>query len=191
LTAGSNLAGRVFLQSYRPDIDPDGELLESLMAGPLVVAQWISSAYWCSTVDPERFGAGDKTTHNIVIGAQGTEHALSGVLTGVRGDLRVGLPWQAVSAHAPFDGRWTGLPKHDPVRLLAIVCASPSTVDAVLVRQPQLARLVLGGWISLQVIDPADGCLQRLDPEHGWVDDSTGPGSIDLPRDRAEARASE
>ena len=191
LTAGSNLAGRVFLQSYRPDIDPDGELLESLMAGPLVVAQWISTAYWCSTVDPERFGAGDKTTHNIVIGAQGTEHALSGVLTGVRGDLRVGLPWQAVSAYAPFDGRWSGLPKHDPVRLLAIVCASPATVDAVLVRQPQLARLVLGGWISLEVIDPADGRLQRLDPEHGWVDDPTRPGSIDLSGDRTDALASE
>ncbi len=171
LTVGSNLAGRVFLQSYRSDVDPDGDLLEALMAGPLVVAQWISTAYWCSTVDPDRFGAGDKTTHNIVIGAEGTEHALSGVLTGVRGDLRIGLPWQAVSAHAPVEGRWTGLPQHDPVRLLGLVCAPPATVDAVLARQPQLARLVLGGWIALQVIDPTDGGLRRLDPRHGWVED--------------------
>ena len=78
LTAGTDLDGRVFLQSYRPDIDPDGALLESLMAGPLVVGQWINMQYWCSTVDPERFGAGDKTTHNVVVGADGTDHALSG-----------------------------------------------------------------------------------------------------------------
>ncbi len=185
LTVDSDLGGRVFLQSYRPDIDPDGTLLETLMAGPLVVAQWISSAYWCSTVDPERFGAGDKTTHNIVIGAEGTEHALSGVLTGVRGDLRIGLPWQAVSAHAPDGGRWTGLPQHDPVRLLAIVCAPPSTVDAVLSRQPDLARLVLGDWVALQVVDPADGQLWRLDPERGWVGD-VGPAlPLSQPVDRS------
>ncbi len=187
LTAGINLTGRVFLQSYRSDVDPDGELLEALMTGPLVVAQWISTAYWCSTVDPERFGAGDKTTHNIVVGAEGHQHALSGVLTGVRGDLRIGLPWQAVSAHAPVDGRWTGLPHHDPVRLLAMVCAPLSNVDAVLARQPQLARLLLGGWIALQVIDPADGLVRRLDPEHGWVHDPKPPLPIAVPINRTDA----
>jgi uncharacterized protein len=169
LTTGSDLGGRVFLQSYRPDIDPEGELLESLMAGPLVVGQWINMQYWCSTIDPERFGAGDKTTHNVVVAADGTDHALSGVLTGARGDLRIGLPWQAVSRSAPLDGRWTELPEHDPVRLLAVVCASIEVVDAILSRQPGVARLVLGGWISLQAVDPVSGQIRHLDPRHGWL----------------------
>jgi len=169
LTTGSDLAGRVFLQSYRPDIDPDGALLESLMAGPLVVGQWINMQYWCSTIDPDRFGAGDKTTHNVVVGADGAEHALSGVLTGARGDLRIGLPWQAVSAAAPIDGCWTELPYHDPVRLLAVICARTEVVDGILARQPQVARLVLGGWITLQVVDPDSGQVLRMDPQRGWL----------------------
>jgi len=169
LTTGSDLGGRVFLQSYRPDIDPDGALLESLMAGPLVVGQWINMQYWCSTIDPDRFGAGDKTTHNVVVGADGAEHALSGVLTGAHGDLRVGLPWQAVACSAPIDGRWTELPHHDPVRLLAVICASIEVVDDILTRQPQVARLVLGGWISLQVVDPDSGQVLCMDPQHGWL----------------------
>ena len=163
LTAGADLQGRVFLQSYRPDLDPDGALLESLMAGPLVVGQWISMQYWCSTVDPERFGAGDKTTHNVVVGAEGTEHALSGVLTGVRGDLRIGLPWQAVSATAPVDGDWVMPTNHDPVRLLAVVYAPVEMVEAVFKRQPSVARLVSGEWIDLRVIDPLSGAIVRID----------------------------
>jgi len=175
LTTGCDLGGRVFLQSYRPDIDPDGALLESLMAGPLVVGQWINMQYWCSTIDPDRFGAGDKTTHNAVVGAEDAEHALSGVLTGARGDLRLGLPWQAVSATAPIAGRWTDLPYHDPVRLLAVICAPIEVVDGILSRQPLVARLVLGGWISCQVVDPESGHLLRMDPQHGWLRSTANP----------------
>ena len=169
LTVGSDLGGRVFLQSYRPDIDPDGALLESLMAGPLVVGQWINMQYWCSTIDPERFGAGDKTTHNVVVGNDGVEHTLSGVLTGAHGDLRIGLPWQAVASCAPVDGRWTELPYHDPVRLLAVICAPIRVVDAILTKQPQVARLVLGGWITLHVVDPSSGQVFRKDARYGWL----------------------
>ena len=169
LTIGSNLGGRVFLQSYRPDIDRDGALLESLMAGPLVVGQWINMQYWCSTVDPDRFGAGDKTTHNVVVGNDGVDHTLSGVLTGAHGDLRIGLPWQAVSASAPIDGRWTELPYHDPVRLLAVICAPVAVVDAILTRQPDVARLVLGGWITLHVVEPDSGQVFEKDAQYGWL----------------------
>ena len=168
MTRGLDLGGRVFLQSYRHDVDADGALLEALLTGPLVVAQWINMQYWCSTVDPRRWGAGDKTTHNVVV-ADGWHHALSGVFTGVRGDLRIGLPWQAVSAHAPDGDSWTGPTFHEPLRLLAVVAAPSSTVDAVLERHPRLARLALGGWITLTVVDPADGRLLRLDPGRGWV----------------------
>jgi uncharacterized protein YbcC (UPF0753/DUF2309 family)/NADH:ubiquinone oxidoreductase subunit 5 (subunit L)/multisubunit Na+/H+ antiporter MnhA subunit len=169
LTSTLDLDGRVFLQSYRADLDADGAALEALLTGPLVVAQWISQQYWCSTVDPERFGAGDKTTHNVLGPADGRPATLSGVLTGARGDLRIGLPWQAVSAYAPVDGRWTHAPAHEPLRLLAVVCAAPDAIDQVLARHPEVARLVVGEWISLTSVDPVTGELRRHDPRRGWV----------------------
>lgn len=169
LTAGLDLQGRVFLQSYRPDADPDGSVLEGLLAAPLVVGQWINLQYWCSTVDPERFGAGDKTTHNAVAPAEGEPVALTGVLTGTRGDLRIGLPWQGVGATAPRDGRWTEAPLHEPLRLLAVVAAAPQTIEAVLTRRPDVARLVLGEWIALTAVDPGTGRLWRRDADLGWL----------------------
>ena len=39
------------------DRDPEGRVLETIMTAPLVVAHWISSQYYFSTVDPEHFGA--------------------------------------------------------------------------------------------------------------------------------------
>jgi uncharacterized protein YbcC (UPF0753/DUF2309 family) len=169
LTRGLDLQGRVFLHSYRSDLDADGSALEFLLTAPLVVAQWISSQYWCSTVDPERFGAGDKTTHNVLASYGGGPAPLTGVLTGARGDLRIGLPWQGVSEHAPVDGRWTALPFHEPMRLLAVVHAAPEAVEDILRRREDVARLVLGEWIELVVADPASGDLLRRDPAAGWV----------------------
>ncbi len=169
LTRGLDLDGRVFLHSYRSDLDADGSALEFLLTAPLVVAQWISSQYWCSTVDPERFGAGDKTTHNVLASYSGDPAPLTGVVTGARGDLRIGLPWQAVSAQAPVDGRWTSLPFHEPVRLLAVVHADPAVVEDVLRRREDVARLVLGEWVELVVVDPLSGMLLRRDARDGWM----------------------
>jgi len=168
LTAGLDLGGRVFLQSYRPDTDPDGTYLEALLAGPLVVAQWINLQYWCATVDADRFGAGDKTTHNVVLAADGAPHLLSGVLTGPRGDLRMGLPWQALAPAAPEGGQFLAPARHDPVRLLAVVCAPRERVDAVLRRLPHVAALVGGGWLTLAVLEPQAGSVLVYDSVAGW-----------------------
>ncbi len=171
LTAGIHLQGRVFLQSYRSDLDPDGTVLEQLLAAPVVVAQWITAQYWASTVDPHRFGAGDKTTHNIV----GDGHALSAVLSGAHGDLRIGLPWQAVSATAPRAERgghvdpWRAATHHEPVRLLAIVCAEPATIERILARQPSVARLVAGGWITLSAVEPVGGRILTRARDGRWL----------------------
>jgi uncharacterized protein YbcC (UPF0753/DUF2309 family)/formate hydrogenlyase subunit 3/multisubunit Na+/H+ antiporter MnhD subunit len=177
LTSSLDLDGRVFLQSYRADLDADGAALEALLTGPLVVAQWISMQYWCSTIDPTRFGAGDKTTHNVLGPADGRPAALSGVLTGARGDLRIGLPWQAVSAYAPVEGRWVDAPAHEPLRLLAVVCATPEAIDAVLSRNPDVARLVAGEWIALTSVDPGTGRVRRNDPRRGWVEAAGAPAA--------------
>ncbi|WP_162180978.1 putative inorganic carbon transporter subunit DabA [Terrabacter tumescens] len=185
LTERTDLRGRAFLQSYRPDLDPDASVLEQLLAAPVVVAQWITAQYWTSTVDPHRFGAGDKTTHNVI----GDGARLSAVLTGVRGDLRIGLPWQAVSPTAPHgadspailhDGPWSGPTQHQPLRLLAVVCAEPAAVEQVLARQPDVARLVTGGWITLSVIDPVDGRALTRTRDGAWTPE--GAGSPTPPR---------
>ena len=170
LTSGLDLDGRVFLQSYRPDLDLDGSALDFLLGAPLVVAQWISMQYWCSTVDPEVFGAGDKTTHNVIAPYAGEPAPLTGVLTGVRGDLRIGLPWQAVSSIAPDGSRWSQRPFHEPLRLLAVVYAEPQAVESVIMRRPEVSRLVTGEWIDLVVIEPDSGRLLRWHQGGEWVE---------------------
>jgi uncharacterized protein YbcC (UPF0753/DUF2309 family) len=171
LTEGLDLEGRVFLQSYRPDLDLDGSALEQLLAAPVVVAQWITSQYWASLIDPVRFGAGDKTTHNVV----GDGASTSAVVTGARGDLRIGLPWQAVSPVAPSpaagtgEDPWSETTRHQPQRLLAVVYADTATIDAVLQRQPSVRRLVTGEWLVLCAVDPDSGAVRRCLGDGHWV----------------------
>ncbi|MEZ5116442.1 MAG: putative inorganic carbon transporter subunit DabA [Candidatus Nanopelagicales bacterium] len=183
LTAGLDLRGRVFLHSYRPDLDADGAVLETLLTAPLVVAQWINAQYWCATVDPARFGAGDKTTHNVLASPDGAPAPLSGVLTGAAGDLRIGLPWQAVSDRAPgTDGFDAAAPVHEPVRLLAVVCAGTDAIDAVLARHEGPGRLVEGRWLTLVSLGPEDGRLRRRLPGGRWVPAATDPRTAGEPR---------
>ncbi|MDO8105767.1 Na-translocating system protein MpsB [Isoptericola sp. b441] len=181
LTRGLALDGRVFLQSYRAGSDPDGVVLEQLLAAPVVVAQWITAQYWASTVDPHRFGAGDKTTHNVV-----GDGPLSAVVTGARGDLRLGLPWQAVSATSPVanpstgQDPWTAATHHEALRLLVVVAAERSTVDRAVQRQPAVARLVSGGWITVAVVEPGSGETWVMRRDGSWVAEALplGEGTV-------------
>jgi uncharacterized protein YbcC (UPF0753/DUF2309 family) len=152
LTAGLDLGGRAFLHDYDAALDPDGALLETILTAPLVVAHWINAQYFFSTCDPEGLGAGSKTAHNPV--------GAVGVLSGPGGDLRTGLAEQSV--------RHLGRRAHEPLRLLAVVAASPGAVDAVLARHPAVAGLVTGGWLSLCSVDLGTG-EQRVRTATGWV----------------------
>jgi len=133
ITAGLDLACRVFLHSYDADSDGDGSALETIMTAPLVVGQWISAQYYFSSVDPDQFGAGDKTLHNPVGGI--------GVVLGEGGDLQVGLPAQAVGVG---DRRM-----HEPLRLLAVVQAPLERIDAIIERNQVLLELIGGKWITV------------------------------------------
>jgi uncharacterized protein YbcC (UPF0753/DUF2309 family) len=133
MTAGLDLDGRAFLHTYDADLDPSGRVLETIMTAPLVVAHWISSQYYFSTVDPEVFGAGDKLLHNP-IGA-------TGVISGDSGDLRVGLPLQ--STH--LDGRR----HHQPVRLLAVIQADIVRIERIIAANPILQTLTQGSWLRI------------------------------------------
>jgi uncharacterized protein YbcC (UPF0753/DUF2309 family)/NADH:ubiquinone oxidoreductase subunit 5 (subunit L)/multisubunit Na+/H+ antiporter MnhA subunit len=154
LTAGLDLGCRAFLHSYDWRLDTDGAALETILTAPMVVASWINLQYYFSTVDPDRFGAGTKTVHNVVGGALGA-------LSGAGGDLRVGLPWQSV-------GHGTQ-PVHEPLRLLAVVRAPRRLVDDVVGRNPALRDLLDGGWVAMVAADPADGGWWQRRPGGDWV----------------------
>ncbi len=162
LTRAVDLGGRTFLHSYDPLADLDGTVLETILTAPMVVASWISLGYYGATVDPRVWGAGDKVLHNPVPGI--------GVLEGLGGDLRPGLPWQSV---ADEQGA-----RHLPVRLLTLVVAPVERVEAVVARNRVLTELFDGAWVHLGVrepgADPAIGWRLRR-PGGGWVDAVDAP----------------
>ena len=169
MTKGLNLRGRVFLHSYEPGLDVDGSTLELLLTAPMVVTQWINNQYYFATVDPQHFGAGDKTTHNVV--------GDFAVVSGAGGDLRVGLPWQAVYRAQPEAG---GELMHEPLRLQVLVYAEPDDILRVLDAHPHVAALVANEWIALAAIDPRTGDAHALGTDLQWRDWLGEPATADV-----------
>lgn len=170
LTRGLDLGGTAFLHSYEPGLDPDGSVLAGVMAGPVVVTQWINAQYAASTSAPALFGSGDKTTHNVVGGV--------GVLTGAHGDLRSGLPWQAVADHDPgADAADSSVLRHLPVRHLVVVAAPRARVERLVREHRGLHDVVAHGWLQLLVVEPGplgEGRrIVELGRDLGWRDAAT------------------
>jgi len=137
LTKNLDLQGRAFLHSYEPDNDQTGEILASIMKGPMIVAHWINTQYYCSTVDPELFGAGDKAVHNLILGI--------GVMQGNLSDLKIGLPKQSV--------QYQGQLIHQPLRLTVFIQAPHKLVNEIIQNDWNLYQLVNNQWLRIRVID--------------------------------------
>ncbi|MHA7864005.1 DUF2309 domain-containing protein [Flagellimonas marinaquae] len=137
-----DLDGRCFLHSYDWKGDTDGNALEAIMQGPMVVTQWINNHYYFSTVDNEKFGAGTKTTHNIT--------GKFGVVQGNGGDLQTGLPWESLY-------NADNQPYHSPLRLTVVIQAPKERVNAILSKHEGLRSLVANEWIYLIIMDPEKG----------------------------------
>jgi hypothetical protein len=142
LTDGLDLDGRSFLHSYDWRTDPDGEALEAILTGPMVVTQWINTQYYFATVDNAVYGSGSKVTHNPVGNV--------GVYQGNGGDLMAGLPSQSLSSTDEE-------PYHQPLRLSTVVHAPVETVTDVLADHGELTTLLDNDWLSLTVVDPQQG----------------------------------
>jgi uncharacterized protein YbcC (UPF0753/DUF2309 family) len=140
-----DLGGRAFLHEYDWRLDPGEEVLELIMTAPVVVAHWINLQYFASTVDPLRYGSGNKVLHNVVGGRLG-------VFEGNGGDLRIGLPLQSV-----HDGRrWM----HEPLRLSVFVNAPQAALERVMAKHEVVRQLVEHRWIHLfRLAD--DGRVER------------------------------
>jgi uncharacterized protein YbcC (UPF0753/DUF2309 family) len=153
LTDDLNLDGRVFLHSYNWRTDDDGDALAAILAGPMVVTQWINMQYYFATVDTAAFGSGSKVTQNPVGNV--------GVYQGNGGDLMSGLPSQSVKS---ADDE----PYHQPLRLSTVIHAPVARVTAIMEANDPVRELLDNGWLSLTVIDPTQ--------EHAAVE-YTGSGS--------------
>jgi uncharacterized protein YbcC (UPF0753/DUF2309 family) len=133
VTAGRDLQGRAFLQSYDWTADTGFAKLELILTAPVVVASWISLQYLGSTVAPQVFGGGNKLIHNVVGGI--------GVVEGNGGRMRAGLPWQAV-----HDG---DRPAHDALRLTVLIEVPTEAIGDILARHPAVRQLFDNGWLHL------------------------------------------
>lgn len=132
-----NLQSRVFLHSYSDKHDEDGTILESILLAPVIVAHWINSQYYFSTVCSEVFGAGNKAIHNVV--------PEIGVIAGNISDLKIGLPEQSV--------RYRGKLLHEPARLMVAVYTSKDKLNSLINKHQKLKDLRDGHWVRFEAID--------------------------------------
>lgn len=167
VTEQADLQGRVFLHSYDYRCDPKGRLLENILAGPLVVGQWINLEHYFSVVDNERYGSGSKVYHNVA--------GRFGVMTGNLSDLRTGLPAQTVLK----DGR----PFHEPLRLLTVIEAPFEQARKAVEGVAKVKGLVRNGWVHMVIVDPETGEVRRY-TEGCWQRETLGeftPSQESLP----------
>ncbi len=146
LTRGRSLERRSFLVSYDPAGDPDGRILERILAAVVPVGAGIALEYYFSASNDTGYGSGTKAAHNVA--------GLLGVLDGASGDLRTGLPRQMTEVH-------------EPMRLLMVVESRPEVLAGIAERNTEIGELVLGGWVQL-VARGQEGELLLLHPGRGW-----------------------
>ena len=142
-----NLAGRSFLHDYDWQADTELKLLELIMTAPMVVTNWINLQYHASSVDPQRYGSGNKVLHNVVGGRLG-------VFEGNGGDLRIGLPWQSV-----HDGDRL---MHTPLRLSVFIEAPQANLQAMINKHAVVRQLVENQWLHLFQIDPTQPQISQF-----------------------------
>ncbi|UNM06765.1 MAG: DUF2309 family protein [Holosporaceae bacterium] len=140
--------GRSFLHSYDWSADRTGDVLESIMLGPLIVGHWINSQYLLSTLNNATFGGGSKVTKNLT--------GKLGFMQGNASDLMHGLPTQSL-----FIDDQT--PYHDPIRLSVCIEGSKKQIMAVLKKHAHLKTLVTNQWIHLFCYCPESKATYRLE----------------------------
>ena len=147
-TQGAFFDRRIFLISYDPSTDPEGEILEKILLAAGPVGAGINLEYYFSTVDNDHYGSGSKITHNV--------NGLFGVMDGSSGDLRTGLPRQMIEIH-------------EAMRLQIVVEHSEEVLTRIYLAQPILKELIGKGWILLSIKDPDSDKIKVFKPDTGFV----------------------
>lgn len=131
---GIDFEGRSFLHDYTWYTDENFELLEQIMTAPMIVTNWINLQYYASVTDNQHYGSGNKMLHNVVGGN-------FGVFEGNGGDLRIGLPQQAL-----HDGtKW----RHQPVRLNVYIAAPKKAINLIIHKHLMVKELIENDWLYL------------------------------------------
>lgn len=151
-TKGINLEGKSFLHSYNWKKDAGFSVLELIMTAPMVVTSWINLQYYGSAVDNKQYGSGNKTLHNVTAGL--------GVLEGYSGDLRVGLPFQAVHDGDQY--------QHEPQRLQVVIEAPIEAMNDILKKHQPVRDLCDNGWIYLLAMDANGQVSHRYTGNLKW-----------------------
>lgn len=151
-TKALNLEGKTFLHDYHFKQDHDLKILETIITAPMIVTTWINLQYYASTVDNKRFGAGDKTIHNVTGGI--------GVLEGSSGDLRIGLPLQSVHTGTDFE--------HLPQRLNVFIDAPLEAINKILAQHPSVRSLFDNKWIHLFRLNSEGTVSEQYVSELQW-----------------------
>ncbi len=146
------------MHSYKWEEDEAGKSLERILTGPMVVAEWINTQYFFSTVNNIAYGSGSKITHNVI--------GKFGIMQGNSSDLMQGLPLQSVNATDDHG-------YHEAMRLQVIIYAPRSTIDPIIDKQPILQMLFFNHWVILVAIDPLDTKPYRLIGKAEWVEITT------------------
>jgi len=150
MTQDAHLDARSFLHNYDYTQDTDGQVLETIMTAPMIVANWINMQYYASTVDNRNFGSGNKTIHNVVGGF--------GILSGNGGDLTTGLPWQSLHSGHHY--------QHAPLRLQVVIAAPREMIERVIAKHELVANLLDGSWLHIIAINGQQP--YRYAPAGGW-----------------------
>ena len=151
-TKGIDLGGKSFLQSYDWKTDEGFAVLESIITAPMVVTSWINLQYYASTTDNKRFGAGNKTLHNVTGGI--------GVLEGSAGDLRIGLPMQSIHNGEVY--------QHLPQRLNVVIEAPIEAINDILKKHASVKDLCDNSWISLLLLDENGKVSKKYTHDLKW-----------------------
>ncbi|MGJ8660635.1 MAG: YbcC family protein [Bacteroidota bacterium] len=147
-----NFEGRSFLHSYNWKEDNGFAVLEQIMTAPMVVTSWISLQYFASTVDNKVYGSGNKALHNVTSGL--------GVIEGYSGDLRIGLPWQAIHDGENYS--------HEPLKLNVIIESPIDAINAVLEKHSSIKDLFDNNWMNLLVMDDDGRVSYRYTGKLNW-----------------------
>ena len=126
----------LFLHSYDPNEDENGDILGKILSAVIPVCGGINLEYFFSTVDPEVYGAGNKLPQNVV--------GVFGIMTGIESDLRTGLPMQMTEIHPA-------------ARLLLVVIQTQEILNKAMDQHPNLLPWVENKWIHLVSQDPVTG----------------------------------
>ena len=137
----------MFLISYDPSQDPEGDVLEVILLAAGPVGAGINLEYYFSTVNNEGYGCGSKVTHNVT--------GLFGVMEGAGSDLRTGLPKQMIEVH-------------EAMRLQVIVEAKMEVLTHIYQRQPPLQELIGNNWLLLSAKDPDSDSIHVFTPGKGF-----------------------